>query len=71
MPLDASDNIRKMQELAIFQGYISSKEKYQFGVNVSSCATFYSSTINTFSDYELRQQTINGRKYFAETKGQS
>ena len=70
MPLDAIDRIRKIQEIAIFQGYAIAKRTSQPGVNVSSCSGFYNtSTIHKFSDYAYRQQVEEGQVYFSTCRG--
>ncbi len=69
MPLDASDRIRRIQEIAIFQGYAIGKQTTQPGVNVSSCTGFYTSSINKFASYELNYQTQQGRVYFSTCQG--
>jgi hypothetical protein len=70
MPLDASDKIRKIQEIAQVQGFIQQKIVTQPGVNVSTCSGFYSaSTIRTFRDYALRQQVEDGLQYYSTCKG--
>ncbi len=65
MPLDASDRIRKIQEIALFQGYAIAKQTTQPGVNVSTCATFATSTINQFQTFEYKTQIVGGRVYFS------
>ena len=70
MPLDASDKIRKVQEIAIFQGYAIEKQTSQPGVNVSTCAGFYgNTTIRKFGDYTYRQQVEDGLQFFSTCKG--
>lgn len=70
MPLDASDRIRKIQEIAIFQGFAIAKQTSQPGVNVSSCAGYNGvSTIQKYASYELRTQTQEGRIYFSTCQG--
>ena len=69
MPLDASDLTRKRQEIAIFQGYAIAKQTTQPRVNVSTCATFYTSTINNFITYENRYAIQEGRVYFSTCQG--
>jgi len=70
MPLDASDKIRKIQEIKVTQGYIIAKQTTQPGVNVSTCTGFYAySTIRNFTDYSLRQQTEDGIQYFSRCQG--
>jgi hypothetical protein len=70
MPLDASDKIRKIQEIAVVQGFIQQKAVTQPGVNVSTCTGFYSqSTIRTYTDYSIRQQVENGLQYYSTCKG--
>jgi len=70
MPLDASDKIRKIQEIKVTQGYIIAKQTTQPDVNVSTCTGFYAySTIRNFTDYSLRQQTEDGIQYFSTCQG--
>ena len=69
MPLDASDRLRRLQETTIFQGYAIAKQTTQPGVNVSSCATFYSSTIQNYEDFQIRTQVLEGRIYFSTCQG--
>ena len=66
MPLDASDRIRKIQEIALFSGYVASNSK----TNVSSCSTFYnSSNTRNFNTYEYKAQIQEGRIYFSTCRG--
>ena len=69
MPLDASDRIRRIQEIAIFQGYAIGKQVTQPGVNVSTCTGYYTSTTHKFQTYELNYQTQEGRVYFSTCQG--
>ena len=70
MPLDASDRIRKIQEIAIFQGFAIAKQTSQPGVDVSSCVGYHGiSTIQTYPSYELRTQTQEGLVYFSTCQG--
>jgi len=70
MPLDASDRIRRIQEIKVFQGFAIDKQTTQPGVNVSSCAGFYSTnTLHKFGDYSYRQQVTEGRVYFSTCRG--
>jgi hypothetical protein len=64
MPLDASDRIRKTQQIAIFQGYVIGQQSLQPGVNVSSCIGFQTSTIHKFDTYNYANQVEQGRGYF-------
>jgi len=67
MPLDASDKIRKVQEIALFKGYAIKNPK----VNVSSCTTFYSSSnTRVFNTYEYKTQLQEGRIYFTSCQDQ-
>ena len=68
--MDASDKIRKIQEITMVTGYVIAKQTSQPGVNVSTCSGFYSaSTIRTFSDYASRQQVEDGLQYYSTCKG--
>ena len=70
MPLDASDKIRRVQEIALFQGYAIGKQTTQPGVNVSTCDTFYSqSTIRKYDDYTYKYQIKEGLPYFSTCQG--
>jgi hypothetical protein len=69
MPLDASDRIRRIQEIAIFQGYVVMKQGSQPGVNVSTCATFHTSTINNYKSYERKYAVQEGLGYFSTCQG--
>ena len=70
MPLDASDKIRRIQEIAIFQGYAIAKQTSQPGVNVSTCNTFYSqSTIRKYDDFTYKYQIQEGLPYFSTCQG--
>ena len=70
MPLDASDRIRKIQEIAIFKGYAIMKQTSQPGVNVSTCTGFHSaSTINNFKSYYTMYNVEEGLKYFSTCQG--
>ena len=70
MPLDASDRIRKIQDIAIFKGYVIMKQTTQPGVNVSTCAGFHSaSTINNFKSYNTMYNVEQGLKYFSTCQG--
>jgi hypothetical protein len=65
MPLDASDRLRKIQETVLFTGYVKSKPN----VNVSSCTSFYKSTIKNFNTYGYKSQIESGRIYFSTCLG--
>jgi hypothetical protein len=67
--MDASDKIRKIQEITVFQGYANVNRIIQPGVNVSSCATFYTSTIHTYPTYAYKAQIEEGRIYFSTCQG--
>jgi len=70
MPLDASDRIRRIQEITIFQGYAKAKQTTQPGVNVSTCTGFYGiSTINNFPSYEYKYSVQEGLGYFSTCQG--
>ena len=71
MPVDASDRIRKTQEIAIFKGYAIQKQTTQPGVNVSSCIGFQTSTIHKFDTYAYANQVEQGRVYFSTCQGTS
>lgn len=69
MPLDASDKIRKIQEIAIFTGYAIEQRTLQPGVNVSSCTGFYTSTLLKFPSYDQMYKIEEGRVYFSTCQG--
>ena len=66
MPLDASDRIRRIQEIALFKGYAIAKQTTQPGVNVSTCASFHNtSNINNFPSYNYKYSIQEGLGYFS------
>lgn len=66
MPLDASDKISKVQEIALFKGYSIANPR----VNVSTCSIFYnSSNTRNFNTYEYKTQIQEGRIYFSTCQG--
>ena len=68
MPLDASDRIRKIQEIALFTGYVLQKQVSQPGVNVSTCSAFYNtSNIHKYTDYAYKNSIEDGINYFSTT----
>jgi hypothetical protein len=69
MPVDASDRIRKLQEIALFQGYAIQKQMTQPGVNVSSCIGFQMSTLHKFETFNYANQIEQGRVYFSTCQG--
>ena len=70
MPLDASDRIKKIQDIALFKGYVTMKQGSQPGVNVSTCTGFHgASTINNFSSYYTMYNVEQGLKYFSTCQG--
>ena len=70
MPLDASDRIRKIQEIAVFNGYVAMKQISQPGVNVSTCSGFHSaSTVNKFKSYDTMYKVEEGLGYFSTCQG--
>jgi hypothetical protein len=71
MPLlDASDKIRRIQQIALFQGYAIGKQTTQPGVNVSTCDTFYSqSTIRKYNDFTYKYQIQEGLPQFSTCQG--
>lgn len=64
MPLEQSDRIRRLQEKTIFGGWAVQQQTQQPGVNVSSCQSFYQSTIHKFDTFEYGQQVTSGRPLF-------
>ena len=64
MPLEQSDRIRRIQEKTIFGGWAVQQQVEQPGVNVSTCTTFYQSTIHKFNTFEYAQQVTSGRPLF-------
>ena len=71
MPLDASDRTRRVQQTTIFQGFAIQHQTTQPGVNVSTCATFYTSTLFKYPSFEYGNQVEEGRVYFSTCQGQS
>jgi len=70
MPLDASDRIRRMQEITIFNGYAIAQQTIQPAVNLATASGFYSSsTIHTYTDYTNKAQIEQGRKYYSTYLG--
>jgi hypothetical protein len=69
MPVDASDRIRRLQATTNFTGWAIQQQTLQPGVNVSSCTTFYTSTIQKFGTYEYANQIEQGRIYFSTCQG--
>ena len=69
MPVDASDRIRRLQATTNFTGWAIKQQTLQPGVNVSSCTTFYTSTIQKFDTYEYANQIEQGRIYFNTCQG--
>jgi hypothetical protein len=66
MPLDASDRIRKIQQIALFSGYVNQNPTY----NVSTCTTFYNSTNKrVFNTHTYKTQIQEGRIYFSTCMG--
>jgi len=59
--MDASDIIRKMQTIAVFNGYKQQQTVQQPKANVSTCVGFNNfSTIHKFGDFETYQATKDG-----------
>ena len=70
MPLDASDRTRKIQEIALFQGYAIKQQTLQPGVNVSTCTAFYSTiTKHVYTDYAYKASIEEGLTYFSTCRG--
>jgi len=66
MPLDASDRIRKIQQLSIFNGYVITKATQQPTVNVSTCTGFYgSTTIRSYDSYTTKTDIEQGLKHYS------
>jgi hypothetical protein len=66
MPIDASDRLRRLQEITQFGGYVNTQAKANPGVNVSTCSGFYgSSNIRNFPDYATKYALEDGRQYFS------
>ena len=64
--MDASDRIRRIQELTIFSGYATAQQTLQPGKDVVNCIGFYrSTTTHTYTDYTNKAQIEQGRKYFS------
>jgi hypothetical protein len=68
MPLDASDRIRRIQEITIFHGYAVMKQKTDPGANVSTCIGFHS-TVNNYTSYASKYAIQEGRGYFSTCQG--
>lgn len=64
MPLEQSDRLRRLQEKTIFGGWAAQQQILQPGVNVSSCTSFYQSTIHKFDTFNYGQQVTAGRPLF-------
>ena len=69
MPLDASDRLRRINDIAVFQGFVIQKQIQQPGVNVSSCGTFQTSTIHNFGTFNRAYDIEQGRVYFSTCQG--
>ena len=70
MSLDASDRIRKIQEITLFQGYAIKQQTLQPGVNVSTCSGFYNSTTKrVYTDYAYKASIQTGLTYFSTCRG--
>jgi len=70
MPLDASDRLRKIQEIALFQGYTIKQQTLQPGVNVSTCSGFYNTTTkHVYTDYAYKASIEEGLSYFSTCRG--
>jgi len=66
MPLDASDKIRRIQEIALFQGYAIANKTIQPTANVSTCTGFYNqSTLHKFVDYNYKYSIQEGLPLFS------
>ena len=64
--MDASDRIRKIQQLTIFNGYVIGKAILQPTVNISTCAGFYgSTTIHSYDSYTTKTDIEQGLKYYS------
>jgi hypothetical protein len=66
MPLDQSDRIRTINQTKIFQGWAIQQQSLQPGVNVSTCGTFYTSTIHKFGTYNYGNEIYAGQKTFRD-----
>ena len=68
MPLDASDRIRKLQELTIFGGYVATKKATNPTADVSTIAYKYqniSTVANVYSDYAFKAAIEKGKIHFS------
>lgn len=68
MPLDASDRLRRVQDLTIFGGYIDTKKFTNPTADVSTivCNNQRISTVaNVYSDYAFKAAIEKGRIYFS------
>jgi hypothetical protein len=66
MPLDASDRIRTIQQLALFNGYVTRQTTLNPRLNVSTCAGYYgSTTVHTYNSYETKTYLEQGLQYYS------
>ena len=66
MPLDASDRIRKIQQLALFNGFVRTEASLRPNINVSTCSGFYASTaIHSYDSYTTKIDLEQGLKYYS------
>ena len=69
MPLDASDRIQKIQQLALFNGFVRTESVLHPTLNVSTCSGFYgSTTTHKYDSYETKINVEQGLKYFSTCK---
>ena len=68
--MDASDRLRRLQDLKLFQGYTIQQQTLQPGLNVSTCSGFTSpSTIRNFVTYNYANKVTAGLAYFSTCQG--
>jgi hypothetical protein len=68
--MDASDRLRRLQDLKLFQGWAIQQQTLQPGVNVSTCSGFTSSsTIHKFVTYDYASKVTAGLVYFSTCQG--
>ena len=66
MPVDASDRLRRINDIAVFKSFVIQKQIQQPGVGVSTCQGFNgTSTIRNFGTFNRAYDIEQGRVYFS------
>lgn len=69
IPMDASDRIRKVNEITVFSGYIIKNQLINPRFDVSTICRTVSTPANLYTDYDNKVSIEKGRIHFSTLQG--